>query len=208
MTPLQDPALAPERIQDAVREVLADPAYHRFADSALAQQLANRAAGLLWRLGEWLDELARSAPAVYWLLMSGLIVALILLVAALARSVRRAYLAGGENAPAHRNDGGVPAEPLLRANAAAAAAAGDFTEALRLLFRLVLHRFGLRHPGRLPRGWTNREFLRLYQDRPDQLVVLAAVVEALDEKWYGRRPCSAEEYHHLAAACEELLARS
>jgi hypothetical protein len=54
---------------------------------------------------------------------------------------------------------------------------------------------------------TNREYLRLFDDRPQVESDLRVFVDALDEHWYGLRPAAEEQYRACLQRYEHLAGR-
>ncbi len=139
-----------------------------------------------------------------WLLVA---VAAVLLVTMVVQSVRarRAGRTGPSPAsgPADRDD---PAARELTAPEAARAAAarGDFGEALRLLLGEVLGRFGRRAGGGWPEAWTSRQCLRRIPAGEPGREPLAGLVAAVERHHFGGRPASAADWEHWRQRAEGL----
>jgi Domain of unknown function (DUF4129) len=178
---------SPERIHKALRGVFARREFDRTPPLVDLQQL-------LKRFFEWLGSLSGTAPVLYWLLLIGCIMLLALLVWHIVWTVFSAFSYGRRA----RQDENVKQRRRLSVSYAAAAdkaaAAGDYTEAVRCLFLCLVHNFD--ESGRLtylPSG-TNREYLGQFSDRPAVYRDLAVFVDTLDDNWYGQRPTPPEQY--------------
>lgn len=85
-----------------------------------------------------------------------------------------------------------------------AAARGDSSLAVRLLFRACLLRMEKSESRKLRSGTTNREVLRRHR----QAAVyepLKVFVEIIETKWYGQGECSPADYQTCRVAHAELL---
>jgi hypothetical protein len=86
--------------------------------------------------------------------------------------------------------------------AEAAAAAGEYRNALRYLFRATLLALQERELVELRPGLTNREYLRaLRLGAGASHAALAGLIDLFDVTWYGHRPVTASDYsraQHLA----------
>ena len=187
----------PDEVRRALGEILARPEYN----SPLAK-LADRIeeAGLsvlraLRRLLRGVEALFVAAPLVYWLIVVGLVVLLVLLLTHIGWTVKRAITMGRTPAA---SDGPASAEAetptSLRRRAETLAAQGRFLDAVRLLFRALALRLGARDAALVFPSLTNREFAAAFRTDPSLFERLRAFVEVLDDRWYGDRPCTAEDY--------------
>jgi len=158
---------------------------------------------LLWFF-HWLGTLHDTLPLLFWLLVLGCFLLLGLLVFHITWTIVRAIHAGRRAGMA-----GADAEERRRRSAAyrqeaeSSAAAGNFTEAVRLLFLSLVYAFD--EAGRLlfRPALTNREYLNLFADRPAVEQNLRVFVDLLDANWYGERPTAGAEY----ASCRTLYDR-
>jgi hypothetical protein len=86
------------------------------------------------------------------------------------------------------------------------AAAGDYTEAVRYLFLSLVYRLDERGRVGFQKAYTNREYLDLLGDRVPARDGLRVLVDALDDHWYGQRPCGRPEYDECRAVYDRLAA--
>jgi hypothetical protein len=166
----------------------------------------------LLRLGQWLSDLFRwlgelsdTDPVLYWVLLVGCLVLLVLLLTHIGWTVRRVLfvtprLAGWDGGASQRSQ-------LSRTyweEARRRADALDFTEAIRFLFLSLVYRFDESGRVNYQQAYTNREYLALFAYRPpvhDQLKVL---VDTLDDYWYGLRSTDRRLYEECLALYEGL----
>jgi hypothetical protein len=189
-----------EQIRRQLQEVLSRPEFRPPSWSLatwLAQQLA--------QFARWLGSLQGESPMLFWVLLIGCVVLLVLLVVHIALSVRPAFGWGGR-----RSDDQGAQEKRSRLSqgffeeARRRAAQGDFTEAIRCLFLSLVYRFDESGLVLFPRPLTNREYLSLFGDRPEVRDHLRVFVDALDDLWYGQRPTDRYQYEHCLALYESL----
>jgi hypothetical protein len=81
----------------------------------------------------------------------------------------------------------------LERSAELAAAAGQYVEAVRFLFKAALIRIEQSEKKKLRVGITNRELLRRYQKSPLS-GPLAQITDLIDRKWYGTEICEVTDY--------------
>jgi hypothetical protein len=158
---------------------------------------------------EWFSPLADTQPVLFWGLIVGLVLLLVLLVAHIAWTVRRVLTVGevalpGTEAEARRQrlSQGYQREAQERA------ARGEYTEAVRCLFLALVYR--LDEEGRVlfQRACTNREYLALFADRPEVRRDLGMFVETLDANWYGQHATDEGRYAECLAMYEGLARRA
>jgi hypothetical protein len=166
----------------------------------------------LLRLGKWLGDIFHwlgglydTNPVLYWVLLVGSLVLLILLLTHIGWTVRRVLfttvrLPGADSGEHQRSQ-------LSRTyweEARRRAADMDFTEAIRFLFLSLVYRFDESGRVNFQQAYTNREYLALFADRPvvhDQLKVF---VDTLDDYWYGLRSTDRRQYEECLALYEGL----
>jgi hypothetical protein len=149
----------------------------------------------LERLLAWLASLHSEQPALFWLILIGCLVLLALLLGHIVWTVWSAFSWRprlGDDAPAAAERRRESAR--LGAAAEERARAGDFTEAIRLLFLSLLYAFDESGRLRLQPSLTNREYLGLFEGRPAVRRELGVFVDVLDANWYGQRPTSGAQY--------------
>ncbi|HXD89305.1 MAG TPA: DUF4129 domain-containing protein [Urbifossiella sp.] len=156
---------------------------------------------------EWLAQLHELSPLLFWSVLLLCIAALILLIVHLAFAVRR--MVSFERNPKPRPEGEEERRMLSSAyqrEADVRAAAGDYTEAVRFLFLALVYRFDERGRIALHKSYTNREYLGLLGERTPARAALHVMVDALDDHWYGQRPCRREQYEGCRQAFDRLIA--
>lgn len=202
-----DSPRAPEDVQQAVSDVLADPEFRhlREKDDAASEDGFNRDDLPQW-LRNFLDWLVRDesepdepsntfslAGVLYYVALAALAVALIVLLVAIVRSADQRTASDSMNFSADEEaivptqpPGDIPANEYER-RALAAAQLGDFRGALR---ELVLgsmswtERAGLI---RYRRGLTNRDYVRAVWRMIERRESLLQIVAAFERVFYGRR---------------------
>lgn len=192
----------PEKIRQGMKHVLSRPEFHPGANLSWLESALRSAL-------EWLGKLSDTSPAVFWLLVIGLTLLLVLLLGHIAWTVRR-ILAVGER-PATPEEVAAQRQRLSLAyqqEAHERAARQDYTEAIRYLFLALVYR--LDEEGRVlfQRAYTNREYLALFADRPEVNRDLRVFVDTLDDNWYGQRPTDEQRYADCLARYEGLLRRA
>jgi hypothetical protein len=199
-------ANAPHPDQDAIRRKLTD---------ILSRPEFRPAPDLSWLLGpfadllRWLEALSAAAPFLFWMLLAGCLGLLGLIVFLLARTVWRMMTV--ERRAATEDQGRAQRARLSQAyrqEARDRADRGDFTEAVRYLFLSLVYR--LDEEGRVlfQRARTNREYLGLFDDRPEVRSDLRVFVDTLDSHWYAQRPTDGRQYAECLALYESLQRRA
>jgi hypothetical protein len=162
---------------------------------------------LLRDLFEWLGGLSETAPVLFWVMVVSLVGVLVLLLAHITWTVRRALdlrAAGGDAAAAEQR---ALLSRTYEQEARSRADRGERTEAVRFLFLALIYRFD--EQGRVPlrQALTNREYLAAFADRPAVVHDLTVFVDTLDDNWYGQRPTDAGQYQRCLALYESLVRR-
>lgn len=155
----------------------------------------------------WLGSLYAAAPVLFWIILVTCVLLIVLLVVLVIVKVRSAFEGGRERARTRREQ--AERERLsvaYRQEADARAAAGDYTEAVRFLFRSLVYRFDERGRVSLHLSYTNREYLDLLGDRRPVRDALRVLVDVLDDHWYGQRPCGRPQYDECRAVYDRLAA--
>ena len=142
----------------------------------------------------WLGRLGSTAPFVFWgLLIACIIIFVMLLVHIIRTMVRSGSLNVGGLGGASRTE-------RLRRSAAHfsqagdCANAGDYTEAIRHLFLSLVFRFDEAGRMVLRPGATNREYLRLLNDKLPERREIGGLVDFLDDYWYAKRASDKAQY--------------
>lgn len=192
---LRDPQTAlPDDSRQQLEEVLARP---EFQDAQPT---------LLERFLRWLSEILPDAsPDVRGLVDAAVgvfgVLAIALLVFFVVRMVRHNWREGetlesfGE-IPIHATE--------AQAKATTAAGAGDFREAMRLLYLAALLHLDEVGLLRFDRALTNREVLATVVNRTTLHSALSPVVTQFDRVWYGHAPFGASDFEQMQGQIEQL----
>ena len=208
MTPAapQRGSLAEDEVRARVEEVLARPEFQPPAGS-LADWILEKLGELFDRLGFDFEADGLPLEMLLYLLLALATAALIALVVRALVRLRRERARGERGTPG--------AEELrrrrvdaLRAEAAAAAAAGDRVRALRLYFTALV--IGLSDRGDLEYrdAWTTRERFERGRPRSDAARELATLAPELDRKSFGGEPAAEADVERLRDLCDRWLGRA
>lgn len=153
----------------------------------------------------WLAGLHESNVVLFWLILVGCVVLLLILVGHVGWTVSRVFSAGGqrpdpETAEAKRQRLSLAhwEEALRRAQQR------EFTEAIRFLFLSLVYRFDESGRVGFQQAATNREYLASLADRPRVQADLKVFVDTLDDHWYGQHPTEERQYQSCLALYEHL----
>jgi hypothetical protein len=201
------PHPSPDTIHRQVEDILSRPEFGGDKEPqedwfrAMVRWIGRRAAELL----DWLGGLQSTAPVLFWLLVSIVILVLVLLMAYVGRKARRILYVGarprGEDSEREKR---ARLSLVYREEARKWAARGDFTEAIRYLFLSLVYRFDEAGRVNFQRAYTNREYLTLFAQRPRVSTELRVFVDTLDDHWYGERPTDQDRYERCLALYEDL----
>ena len=152
----------------------------------------------------WIGRLSNTAPYFFWAMVAASVILLILIVVYVIRSTLRSStisMAGG---------GGVRAERMRQSAAhydmaGECAQRGDYTEAIRHLFLSLVFRFDEAGRVVLRPAATNREYLRLLDERLPERREMSNFVDFLDEFWYGQRPSDRQNYEQSLSTYQRLI---
>lgn len=207
--PAPDALPDPETLQRALEAVFGQPAFQRELERADArsqsiwQLLLYRLLEFWERFREWVSELHGSAPVLYWLLFSALVALLLVLVAHIVWTFRRAFSvvlpASDEPDPAREK---VQRYRELRQQANLLVAQGAWREAARLLLLALLALIEERKVLHLARGWTNREILQRLKLPPAESAALGAFRARVEDAWYGGHALERAQLTELAACVD------
>lgn len=170
-----------------------------------APDLVQSLAEVLARFFEWLSALEGNHPYLRGLIFIACILLLILVAVHIGWTVTRVFYVGRRGRLKER----AAEEHRLRSQAfldqaQERARAQDYTEAIRLLFLSLIYRFDEKGRVSFQRSYTNREYLRLFSDRPVLHDKLSLFVDELDDNWYGLRATSREEFESCLAHYRRL----
>jgi Domain of unknown function (DUF4129) len=174
-----------EQVRHKLDEVFARPEFSGQDDTLLMRLILQLIAGFF----RWLGSLYDTAPVLFWMLLIGCLVLLVLLVVHIVWTVRRVWFAADRHSSHDPNAAQRQQMSLqFRAEADQRAAAGEFTEAIRCLFLSLVYRFDESGRVNFQQAYTNREYLALFADRPPVQQQLGVFVDILDDFWYAQRP--------------------
>jgi hypothetical protein len=194
------PQASEAEIRQRLTEVFARPEFSpqekTFGD-LLREQLV--------RLFAWLGGLRDANPVLFWLLLSGCLVLLLLLGIQIAWTVWRVLARGPRLREAREDQVKRQRQSLAYwEEARRRAAQADFTEAIRFLFLSLVYYFDESGRVGFQRAYTNREYLTLFADRPEVREELAVFVDTLDDHWYGQHPTDPAQYEKCLALYQSL----
>ncbi|MHB8717952.1 MAG: DUF4129 domain-containing protein [Candidatus Dormibacteria bacterium] len=228
LAPVRDDLAAlPPQVEDAQQRLTAMAATLAYPPGATCNQDASAAAAQLHRvyaspefrhLGAasdtgWLqailDALAGLVRAATNALgMPGALAVIFALTAAVAllltrrwRSAREAFAAVVPDALPLGDD---PAAEWRLSEAAAAC--GEYREAIRRAFRATLVEVAGRGGVVVDAAWTSRELLARLEVPAHVVVALAAAVSSFDRAWYSCQPVSREDWDTAAGRCRAVRA--
>jgi hypothetical protein len=194
---------APDQIRRTAEEVLSRP---EFDPNGGAPNWFMRALADFFR---WLGGLSSVNPVLFWIILGGCVLLLILIVVYAIASLGWGFDIGA--GAARRRAAAMAAERRrqsagFRAEATAAAGRGDFTEAIRCLFLSLVYRFDEQGRVGFQKARTNREYLGLLDTDQPVRRELAVFVDTLDDHWYGQRPAGRERFDDCESRYDRLLA--
>lgn len=196
------PQPSEDEVRSSLHEILSRPEFSPSTRPAWAEWLLERLA----EFASWLASLRTTAPVLFWLLLVGCLLLLVLILGHIFWTVRRVLyrqgrLAREETAEELRRRMSQVCEEEARQRAAAA----DFTEAIRYLFLALVYRFDEKGRVSFQQACTNREYLGLFADRPRIQDRLRVFVDTLDDYWYGQRSTDRGQYENCLGLYQELI---
>lgn len=195
-------AASKDEIQRKTDEVFSRPEFHPPEPSNLRWFF-----DAIFGLFQWLATLSDERPTLFVILLIVSLIVLALLLGHITWTVYRVFYVGRRAATPS-----VLAEQRrqarrFREEATTAAAAGDYTAAVRLLFLSLLYAFEERGSLLLRPALTNREYLATIGDRRELRRDLAVFVDLLDDNWYGQQATTREQYDDCEALYSTLQQR-
>lgn len=199
----------PNTIRRTAAEVIQRPDYQLDPESKADEvllSLIQRALELLSRAFQWLFQLLEGLPAwLQWLIVIALVTTLILICAHFVYTICSLFWGVKRLSGETITLPGVVVDPAnLERQSAEAAARGDCSLAVRLLFRACLLRLETAEARKLRGGTTNREVLRRHRNAA-VYQPMKVFVEIIETKWYGMGDCSPADYETCRVAHAELL---
>lgn len=186
--------------------ILSDP---RYSEASQGSGLQAWLADLWRRFLEWVRSLGGDSAVpdlnLAWVVALGLLLAALLVagVWGLRRSVVRERAVASPHAGTEATSAD---EALSRADALAAA--GDYRQAVRLLYLGTLLALDEKGALRYDRALTNHEYLTRLRGRPDLATGLSAVIDVFDRVWYGEQSVGADVFARYAADVNDLRGRA
>jgi hypothetical protein len=191
-----------EELKALAEDILADRQYKRQMRAEDQVGLAERLWGRLWR---WLKEAVRrpllagiqqERPILYWAIVVGLVLLLLVILLHFALTLRAALRGGGGPATDGSLDGPSailrPSDLLSRAERSAAA--GHYREAIRLLYLALLSRLDQQGLINYDHTKTNWEYLRTTRSIVTLHRPFLQLTAIFDRKWYGFEPAALADY--------------
>jgi hypothetical protein len=202
----QGPSRPPvAQLRQDLQVILARPEYNQGDGSWLYTYLYR-----LWHAFQtWYDEhvsrhferLHDVSPVVYWTIVAVVAGAIVILLYHIILTIRSAF----GTMPARRSAGGASGQTLetdpatLLRDADAAAASGDFEQALRHLYLALIRNLDRHDLVRYDRSRTNYEYLREVRGQQDVAKPLAALTAQAEAVWYGEEPVELSYYQQCRA---------
>jgi hypothetical protein len=199
----ESPAVPPREIHDKVADIFSRPEFEPSRRPFSIWEF------LLRHLDEFFKMLAglsSAAPVLYWVLVVGLSLILILLLTHIAYTIYRVVTFSSPDSIDARRAARLHRSSEYAALARSRADAGDYTEAIRHLFLALVFRFDERGRVVLRPAVTNREYLHQLGDQANVQRELAFFVDTLDDHWYGQRPAHAAQYEQCQSLYQRLVA--
>ncbi len=196
---LNDPS-APADAREQLATLLSQPPFQRppneTVDLSWFDQLFEALLAWLERLFAPAAQVGQAASPLFNLLVTGISIALLLLVLALLlRSLSRSVARTARTTA-------TPDDPAARMSASEAlqqsqqlARTGDYRTAVRYLYLSLLLRLDEASLLRYDRTLTNREYLQQLGNNPDLRSRLTPIIETFDRVWYGNQPLDAASFH-------------
>jgi hypothetical protein len=204
------------------------PAHHTSADLQLLTGILarpefqwpeeRRSPLLLWLLDllerflRWLDSFMPELPepistgasysSYLWVVLVSL--ALLLIVAFIARTLLADLVAQAEAEPEHGPDDEVLTAGTAFSRAQTLSKSGDYRTAVRYLYLSSLLHLDEQGLLNYNRSQTNREYLRTVAHLPRLAPLLREVIDVFDRVWYGYQPLDETTYQQYAAQVAEL----
>lgn len=199
----------PETIRRTAVEVTRRPDYRLEAltqDHLLAMRLMYRLREFLLTIFRWLYKLVEGLPE--WLqhvIVWGLVLILVVLLGHMVYSIVSLFWASKRAQPLTVELSTAVSDPLtFERQAEEAAAKGDCSLAVRLLFRACVLRLEQAETRKFRGGMTNREILRRHRNSA-VYESIRLFVETLEFKWYGQGVCSPADYEACRLAHAALV---
>lgn len=197
-----------EQIRQTAQEVLSRPYYRLdeepFDAVSFWMRIAEFFADVFGPIYRWMDGLFDISPILGWSVIGLLVALLLALVVHIIFTFSQAMRAGRRDYALSEAKSRASSDPKYWEELSLAAAKEqDFIRAVRFLFRACLMRLEQAQGRALPRGGTNREYLRRYQNTPAH-EPLGRFVAIIDTRWYGGGGCTEEDLRECQSAHSTL----
>lgn len=149
------------------------------------------------------ERLHDVSPVIYWTIVAVVAGAIIILLYHIILTIRSAFGTTPSRRQAANGSSGeaLETEPgALLKEADAAAAGGDFEQALRHLYLALIRNLDRHDLVRYDRSRTNYEYLREVRGQQDVAGPLAALTAQAEAVWYGEQPVELSYYRQ----CRDL----
>ncbi len=208
----QPPDVAATALRDLAQRLrnpqttLPDDSRQRLDEILARPEFQDAQPTLLDRFLRWLSEILPDAsPDVRGLVDAAVgvlgVIAIGLLIFFVVRMVRRNWREG----ETLESFGDIPIHAAeAQAKASGAAGAGDFREAMRLLYLAALLHLDEVGLLRFDRALTNREVLATVVHQAPLYSALSPVVYQFDRVWYGHAPFGASDFEQMQGQIEQL----
>ncbi|MEI6502706.1 MAG: DUF4129 domain-containing protein, partial [Armatimonadota bacterium] len=192
---------SPEQLRSDVKAILSRPEYNQ-GESQWLEQWAYRLIRSLsvWyreHLASYFERLHEVSPVAYWAIVGVAAAAMVALLYHIYLTLRSAF---GTTGRRRRQGAPLPlaaiqSDPeVLLQQADAAAAKGDFAEALRRLYLALVRNLDRHDILRFDRSHTNYEYLRQARDHEAVAGPLAALTDRAEAIWYGHQQADRADY--------------
>jgi hypothetical protein len=188
------------------QSTLPDDSRQRLEEVLARPEFQDAQPTLLERFLRWLSELLPDAsPDMRGLVDAAVGVFGVLVIGALIFFVVRIVRHNWREGETLESFGEIPIHATeAQAKATSAAGAGDFREAMRLLYLAALLHLDEVGLLRFDRALTNREVLATVVNRTPLHAALSPVVTQFDRVWYGHAPFGAADFERMQGQIEQL----
>jgi hypothetical protein len=200
-----NPSPSPETIRGAARTLLAGKDFNLQDEAGAHGVLLEILAWGMERVGDFFDRLLPDDPAVrgivFWIVVPLLCLLIVGLIAHIVYSLYRGLRPTAEHVESDKSD--TRDWPALVAESERLAAAGDYVDASRRLYRAALVRLEEARGGRVQHGLTNNEYLGTFRS-PWVTENLRVFADLINWKWYRARSFEEEDYRRCREAYNRL----
>lgn len=192
-----------QQLKADLARILAGPEYQQPGLTWQEKLLAHIMKWLADNLGMSLSALHQAWPGLYWAIVGLLVLVLLLVLYHIAMTIGRAFTERRPRQPAPPRTP-APDPEALRSRALELAAAGELTEALRVLYEALLRRLDRQDVLRFDGSRTNWETADALRGRPALAPVMEDLASRLDGVLYASLPVAPEDFAH----CRGLVERA